>query len=311
MNNQTTNSMKSIRIGTRNSALALWQAREVARHLQNNNYLTDIVPIVSSGDKNLNQPLYSLGITGVFTRDLDTALLNDEIDIAVHSLKDVPTVLPENIELIAHLERDFPQDVLIRKESSRNKEFHELKLATSSLRRRAFWLRNFPNAEFSDIRGNIQTRLQKLEEQDFDATILSLAGIKRMKMDIDYEMLPMMISAPSQGVIAVAGHSHKQEINDIVRKINHKKTQICVEIERDFLNTLEGGCTAPIGAFAEIFDDQIRFKAALCSLDGKNCIATDENFVYNEEENYGKKFAKIVLENGGKELMTEIKGQIK
>lgn len=303
--------MKSIRIGTRNSALALWQAREVARHLQNNNYLTEIVPIVSSGDKNLTQPLYSLGITGIFTRDLDVALLNDEIDIAVHSLKDVPTVLPENIEMISYLERDFPQDVLIRKESAQNKEFHELKLATSSLRRRAFWLKNFPQAEFSDIRGNIQTRLQKLEEGDFDATILSLAGIKRMKMDIDYEMLPFLIPAASQGVIAVAGHFEKTEINEVVRQFtNHTKTQICVEIERSFLNTLEGGCTAPIGAFAEIFDDQIRFKAALCSLDGRNCIATDENFVYEEGENYGKKFAKIVLENGGKELMAEIKNQL-
>jgi hydroxymethylbilane synthase len=127
--------MKSIRIGTRNSALALWQAREVARHLQNNNYLTEIVPIASSGDKNLTQPLYALGITGVFTRDLDIALLNDEIDIAVHSLKDVPTNLPEKLEIVSYLERDFPQDVLIRKESAKNKELHELKLATSSLRR--------------------------------------------------------------------------------------------------------------------------------------------------------------------------------
>ncbi|HBV15494.1 hydroxymethylbilane synthase [Chryseobacterium carnipullorum] len=299
--------MKSIRIGTRNSALALWQAREVARNLQNRNYLTEIIPIVSSGDKNLNQPLYSLGITGVFTRDLDVALLNDEIDIAVHSLKDVPTQLPQNIEIITYLERDFPQDVLIRKESARNKEFHELKLATSSLRRRAFWLKNYPHAEFSDIRGNIQTRLQKLEDGDFDATILSLAGIKRMKMDIDYEMLPLMIPAASQGVIAVAGHSEKTEINEILAQINHKKTQICVEIERNFLSTLEGGCTAPIGAFAEIIENQVRFKAALCSLDGKNCIATDESFEYNETENFGEKFAKIVLENGGKELMTEIK----
>lgn len=310
MNNQTTNSMKSIRIGTRSSALALWQAREVARHLQNNNYLTEIVPIVSSGDKNLNQPLYSLGITGVFTRDLDIALLNDEIDIAVHSLKDVPTLLPQNIEMIAYLERDFPQDILIRKESAKNKELHELKLATSSLRRRAFWLRHFPNTEFSDIRGNIQTRLQKLEDGDFDATILSLAGIKRMKMEIDYEMLPVMISAPSQGVIAVAGHSDKPEINEILKQINHNPTQICVEIERNFLSTLEGGCTAPIGAFAEIIEDQIRFTAALCSLDGKNCIAIDENFEYNLEENFGEKFAKVVLENGGKELMAEIKSQI-
>ena len=304
------NSMKSIRIGTRNSALALWQAREVARHLQNNNYLTEITPIVSSGDKNLNQPLYSLGITGVFTRDLDVALLNDEIDIAVHSLKDVPTQLPHNIELIAHLERDYPQDVLIRRESAKDKEFHELKLATSSLRRRAFWLKHYPDTQFFDIRGNIQTRLQKLEEQDFDATILSLAGIKRMNMDINYEMLPVMIPAASQGVITVAGHSEKPEINEILKTINHKQTQICVEMERNFLSTLEGGCTAPIGAFAEKIENQIRFKGALCSLDGKNYIGIDESFEYNEEENFGEKFANIILENGGRELMAEIKNQL-
>lgn len=302
--------MKSIRIGTRNSALALWQAREVARHLQNRNYLTEIVPIVSSGDKNLNQPLYSLGITGVFTRDLDIALLNDEIDIAVHSLKDVPTQLPENIELIAYLERDYPQDVLIRRESAESKDFHELKLATSSLRRRAFWLKHYPDTEFFDIRGNIQTRLQKLEEQGFDATILSLAGIKRMNMDINYEMLPVMIPAASQGVITIAGHSDKKEINEIVSHINHKQTQICVEIERNFLSTLEGGCTAPIGAFAEKIENQIRFKGALCSLDGKNYIAIDESFEYNDQENFGEKFANVVLENGGRELMAEIKNQI-
>lgn len=302
--------MKSIRIGTRNSALALWQAREVARHLQNNNHLTEIVPIVSSGDKNLNQPLYSLGITGVFTRDLDIALLNDEIDIAVHSLKDVPTQLPENIELIAHLERDFPQDVLIRRKSAKDKEFHELKLATSSLRRRAFWLKHYPDTQFFDIRGNIQTRLQKLEEQEFDATILSLAGIKRMNMDINYEMLPVMIPAASQGVIAIAGHTNKPEINNILQSINHSQTQICVEMERKFLSTLEGGCTAPIGAFAEKFDNQIRFKGALCSLDGKNYIGIDESFEYNEQEDFGEKFANIVLENGGRELMAEIKSQL-
>jgi hydroxymethylbilane synthase len=302
--------MKSIRIGTRNSALALWQAREVARYLQNLNYLTEIVPIVSSGDKNLNQPLYSLGITGVFTRDLDVALLNDEIDIAVHSLKDVPTKLPENIELVAHLPRDFPQDVLIRKESAVGKEFHDLKLATSSLRRRAFWLKYYPETQFSDIRGNIQTRLQKLQDQDFDATILSLAGIKRMNMTIDYEMLPMMIPAASQGVISVAGHSHKPEINEILKKINHYETQICVEIERNFLRTLEGGCTAPIGAFAEKFGNEIRFKGALCSLDGENYIAIDENFEFNAEDNIGEKLANIILENGGKELMAEIKTQL-
>lgn len=304
--------MKSIKIGTRNSPLALWQAREVARNLQNRNFVTDITPIVSTGDKNLTQPLYSLGITGVFTRDLDIALLNKEVDIAVHSLKDIPTELPTNIEIITVLERDYPEDVLVRKKESQTLDLKDLKIATSSLRRRAFWYKEFPGTAISDIRGNVQTRLKKLEENDFDATLFSLAAIKRMELDIEYEQLPMMIPAPAQGVVAICGRADDEEIKEIFKDINHKKTQICIDIERNFLNTLEGGCTAPIGAFAEVNDqNEIRFHARLCSLDGKNSIETDEIFQWNETENFGKILAEKVLNNGGRELMAEIKNQLK
>ena len=300
-----------IRIGTRNSPLAMWQAKEVEQKLQNLGYETVLVPVLSSGDKNLNQPLYSLGITGVFTKDLDIALLNNEIDIAVHSLKDVPTILPQNIEVSAVLERDFPQDVLVRKSSSKNKDLSELKIATSSLRRRAFWSEKFPNTQFSDIRGNVQTRLKKLEEGDFDATLFSLAGIKRMEMELEYEMLDFMISAPSQGVVAISSRVDDVETKAILQKINHKTTQICVEIERNFLRTLEGGCTAPIGAIAVFEENKIKFSGRLNSLDGSKTINVVEEFEYDDSENYCKKFAEFVLENGGKEMMEEIKKQIK
>lgn len=300
-----------IKIGTRNSPLAMWQAKEVEQKLQNLGYETTLVPVLSSGDKNLNQPLYSLGITGVFTKDLDIALLNNEIDIAVHSLKDVPTLLPQNIEISAVLERDFPQDVLVRKSSSKNKDLAELKIATSSLRRRAFWLEQFPNTEFSDIRGNVQTRLKKLEEGDFDATLFSLAGIKRMEMEIDFEFLDFMISAPSQGVVAIASRIDDTETKEILQKINHEETQICVAIERNFLRTLEGGCTAPIGAIAKFNEGKIKFEGKLNSLDGSKAINLVEEFNYNNSENFGEKFANIILENGGKELMEEIKSTLK
>ena len=300
-----------IRIGTRNSPLAMWQAKEVEQKLQNLGYETVLVPVLSSGDKNLNQPLYSLGITGVFTKDLDIALLNNEIDIAVHSLKDVPTILPQNIEVSAVLERDFPQDVLVRKSSSKNKDLSELKIATSSLRRRAFWSEKFPNTQFSDIRGNVQTRLKKLEEGDFDATLFSLAGIKRMEMELEYEMLDFMISAPSQGVVAISSRVDDVETKAILQKINHKTTQICVEIERNFLRTLEGGCTAPIGAIAVFEENKIKFSGRLNSLDGSKTINVVEEFEYDESENYAKKFAEFVLENAGKEMIEEIKKQIK
>ena len=300
-----------IRIGTRNSPLAMWQAKEVEQKLQNLGYETSLVPVLSSGDKNLNQPLYSLGITGVFTKDLDIALLNNEIDIAVHSLKDVPTLLPKNIEISAVLERDFPQDVLVRKSSSKNKDLAELKIATSSLRRRAFWLEQFPETEFFDIRGNVQTRLKKLEEGDFDATLFSLAGIKRMEMELDFEFLDFMISAPSQGVVAIASRIDDVETRKILQKINHEETQICVEIERNFLRTLEGGCTAPIGAIAKFEDNKIYFKGKLNALDGAKTLNLVKEFEYNHSENFGEKFAKIILEKGGKEMMEEIKSQIK
>lgn len=299
--------MKTIRIGTRNSPLALWQAHEVESKLKALGFETEIVPILSSGDKNLDQPLYALGITGVFTKDLDIALLNKEIDIAVHSLKDVPTQLPQNIRISAVLERDFPEDVLVRNNDAEPLDLEVLKIATSSLRRRAFWLKEFPETEFTDIRGNVQTRLKKLDDGIADATIFSLAGIKRMNLDIHYEQIPFLLQAPSQGVVAIASLSDNKELNESLKSISHKETEICVTIEREFLKTLEGGCTAPIGAKAEMVDGQIRFLGRLCSLDGKNCIETDEIFDWNDSENFGEKIALEVLKNGGKELMDEIR----
>lgn len=299
--------MNKLKIGTRNSPLALWQAQEVESKLKTLGVETEIVPIISSGDKNLDQPLYALGITGVFTKDLDIALLNKEIDIAVHSLKDVPTQLPHNIQISAVLERDFPEDVLVRNDDSKPLDIEVLKIATSSLRRRAFWLKEFPETEFADIRGNVQTRLKKLDDGIANATIFSLAGIKRMNLDITYEQIPFLLQAPSQGVVAIASLSDNDKLNERLKTISHKETEICVTIEREFLKTLEGGCTAPIGAKAEMLDGQIRFIGRLCSLDGKNCIETDEIFDWNDSENFGEKIALEVLKNGGKELMDEIR----
>ena len=299
--------MNIIKIGTRNSPLALWQAYEVESKLKEIGFETEIVPIVSSGDKNLTQPLYALGITGVFTKDLDIALLNKDIDIAVHSLKDVPTLLPNSIQISAVLERDFPEDVLVRNNDAEPLDLTVLKIATSSLRRRAFWLKEFPETEFTDIRGNVQTRLKKLDVGIADATIFSLAGIKRMNLDINYEQIPFLLQAPSQGVVAIASLADNEELNKILKSISHNETEICVTIEREFLKTLEGGCTAPIGAKAEMVDGQIRFLGRLCSLDGKDCIETDEIFEWNDSENFGEMIALKVLANGGKEIMDGIR----
>ncbi len=302
--------MKSIKIGTRNSPLALWQAREVARNLQNRNFTTDITPIVSKGDKDLNQPLYQMGLTGIFTRDLDTALLNKEIDIAVHSLKDVPTLLAEGLELVAFLKRDYHQDVLVRSQEAKNKSLDQLTIATSSLRRRAFWSHEFPNTTFTDIRGNVQTRLGKIENGLADATLFSRAGLERLELNVPYEELNFMLCAPSQGVVVVTARKEDTELKEILTGINDVNTQTCVEIERSFLQTLEGGCTAPIGAYAEFIEGQIRFQGRICSLDGKNSITIEKTLEVGDSKAQGVHLGTEFLKDGAKEIMQEIKPRL-
>lgn len=298
-----------IKIGTRNSPLALWQAQEVAQKLHNLGYETTLVPIIASGDKNLTQPLYSMGITGVFTKDLDIALLNKEVDIAVHSLKDVPTQMPKGLSLVAYLERDFPQDVLVRSNSAKGKPLSELVIATSSLRRRAFWKKEFPKTVFVDIRGNVQTRLEKLNGGLADATLFSLAGLKRLDLEIEYEELPFMLCAPSQGVVAVASREEDTDLNEILSGINHQHTQQCVEMEREFLQTMEGGCTAPVGAFARINQGHIHFHARLCSLDGNDCLEVKEILSAENLQGIGAKLALQMLQAGGDAIMQSIRNE--
>lgn len=298
-----------IRLGTRNSPLAMWQAHEVAALLAGHGHAVEIIPVVSAGDKNLSQPLYALGTTGVFTKDLDIALLNRQIDIAVHSLKDVPTQMPAGLNISACLPRDYHQDVLVRSEHSAGKPLEALSIATSSLRRRAFWKRTFREASFFDIRGNVQTRLEKLNSGLADATLFSLAGLKRLEMDLPYEELPFMLSAPAQGVVAVASREDDLDLNQALRAINHEDTELCTTMERDFLRTMEGGCTAPIGAFAEILGSEVRFLARLCSLDGSEMIEMEKILPKKEATDFGSKVAQEMLQQGGEEMMNQIRYQ--
>lgn len=300
--------MKSIKIGTRNSPLAMWQAEKVAAQLQAEGFTTEIIPVVSHGDKNLQEPLYALGITGVFTKDLDIALINKEVDVAVHSLKDVPTALPTGVILSAYLERDYPEDVLIRNAKAKDKPISELSVATSSLRRKSFWLAQFPNTHFTDIRGNVQTRLKKLDDGLADATLLSLAGLKRMEMDIDYEEVPFLLQAPSQGVVCCASLEENTELTEALQKINNPETQKCVEIERSFLRHLEGGCTAPIGAKATLEGDTINFEGRIVNLDGTASVEVIESATWSKD--LGIHFAEIILNNGGKAIMEDIKTRL-
>lgn len=303
--------MKPIRIGTRKSPLALWQAHLVEKKLNEFQIPTEIVPISSEGDLNLKQPIYQLGITGVFTRSLDIALLNHQIDIAVHSLKDVPTLLPEGIELSGFMKRGNPHDILVYKSDDIFQK-EKRTIATGSLRRTSFWLQKYPQDSVVDLRGNVQLRIQKLVESNWDGAIFAYAGLDRSEIlnelvakNLKFKILDWMIPAPSQGIVGITSRSGFE-----MPEISDENSKISANIERQFLNVLEGGCTAPIGAYAEIQDEKIIFKGAILSLDGQKTISVDEVFPTSNFENKGKELAEKCLEKGAKELIQQIKKQI-
>jgi len=233
---------KTIRIGTRDSDLAQYQAHIVQQQLEYLGYKTTLVPIKSSGDVVLDKPLYELGITGIFTRTLDQAMLNNDIDIAVHSLKDVPTILPKGIVQAAVIKRGNVRDTLVYKTNEEFLSAKEAIVATSSLRRRAQWLNRYPTHKIVNIRGNINTRLEKLAQQpDWNAAIFAAAGIGRLGIRPEEALnLNWMIPAPGQGTIMIAALENDETTRTICSEINDHDTEICTTIERQFLNLLEG-----------------------------------------------------------------------
>ena len=300
---------KTIRIGTRDSELALWQANTVKNKLEALGYQTELLPVKSTGDLNLDQPLYEMGITGIFTKTLDVAMVKDQIDIAVHSMKDVPTKLPNGIVQGAVLPRANVSDILIHK----GLDFlsAEGTIATGSLRRKAQWLNRYPTHQVENLRGNVNTRLQKLEDNDWNGAIFAAAGLERINLKPEnFIDLDWMIPAPAQGAMLIVAKENDDFCKDAVAQLNDKNTAICVEIEREFLRVLEGGCTAPIGALATITNETVEFTGALFSLDGKTKLEEKSSFSLNNYKNQGEKAAKAILSNGGKELMANIKAKL-
>ena len=265
-----------IRIGTRKSKLALWQANEVRAALELQGHSCELVLIESNGDQDLNQPLYAMGIQGIFTKTLDTAILNKKIDIAVHSLKDVPTLLPKGIQIKAVLSRGNPMDVLVYN-TSFNAWETDASIGTGSLRRRAQWLRKYPNHKVENLRGNLQKRLEKLNNSEWSGAVFAQAGLERLDLlKVNHEVLEWMLPAPSQGIVGIACMETNRALQEVLEKINCTTTAKCAHIERSFLNTLEGGCTAPIGAHAYFNNDKLYFKGGLFSLDGTIAILHEE-----------------------------------
>ena len=300
--------MANIRIGTRASELAVWQAKKVQEKLKIINISSSIVPISSSGDKDLTKPIYELGITGVFTKEIDIALLNKEIDIAVHSLKDVPTILPLGVRQSAVLKRGSEKDVIIINKSLRDVSNT---IATGSLRRKAQWLSKYNSDTIVSIRGNVYTRLKKLKESDWNGTIMAKAGLDRLNLlPKNYLDLDWMIPAPAQGAISIQNLVENDVITEIIKKINHAETEICTKIERDFLNKLEGGCTAPIGAHAKIINNYIEFSGIILSIDGRDKIEIRETEKIGNNLNIGIKFAEKIIAMGGNKILNSLKNEI-
>jgi hydroxymethylbilane synthase len=304
---------KTIRIGTRDSQLALWQAHTVQKQLQDLGYATEIIAVKSDGDIILDKPLYELGITGIFTKTLDIAMINGQVDIAVHSMKDVPTALPKGIVQAAVLERANVLDILVHKG---NLDFLENTgiIATGSLRRQAQWWNKYPNHTVVDLRGNVNTRMQKLKENDWNGAVFAAAGLERINLKPDsFINLDWMIPAPAQGAMVVLAMENDGFTIDAVSQLNDIETEICTYIERQFLRTLEGGCTAPIGALAKYIEeeDTIEFKGVLLSIDGKQKLEIEKSVDISDWKKLGFNSAQEILENGGAELMKEIKNELK
>ena len=294
---------KIVRLGTRKSALAIWQAKAVEKELNQHNIKTEIVKIKSDGDLNVNKPLYEFGVSGIFTKSLDIALLNNKIDIAVHSLKDVPSKPAKGIEIKSVLKREDPYDVLVIK--NKNVDFKSnLRIATSSVRRKCQWLYKFPNHIIKPIRGNIDTRLKKLFNEDFDGAVFALAGLKRLGFsnNINIKILKWMVPCASQGTIGIAGLKKDKTLDKVLKNINCDMTNRLVNEERQFISLMKGGCSKPISALALRVGDKIYFKTNICTLDSKKSISNISIFKLDEEDIGGKAFRKNI-DLGAKDIL--------
>lgn len=268
--------MKPLRIGTRDSQLAVWQATLVQGLLKQEGIESELVYIKSEGDLDTGTPLYALGVTGVFTKTLDAALLNNRIDIAVHSMKDVPTQMAQGIRQAAVLKRASHKDILVYKGDAGFLEDAQsvATIATGSIRRKAQWLNRYPATVFENLRGNVNTRLRKLEESNWQGAVFAAAGLERIGLRPNNSVdLDWMLPAPAQGAIMVVCREDDDYVFESCQPFNDEATALCTKIEKDFLRVLMGGCSTPISALAQTKATHIRFEGNICSTDGKDLVS--------------------------------------
>ncbi len=306
---------QTIRIGTRGSKLALWQANHVADLIRPSGYRTEIIPIETKGDKILDVTIAKIGSKGVFTEEIEAKLLDGTIDIAVHSAKDLSSSIPDELELIAFTEREAANDVVL----SINKKFSlkndHITIGTSSTRRVAFVKHFYPQAKTIPIRGNLQTRISKLESGECDALILAYAGVHRMGYDyLIREKIETSYFVPPVGQGSIAIECHKKlsfEKKEMINRwVNHVETEDCIRAERAFLKTLEGGCSIPSFGYAWMEGPLITLKAGIISLDGREIIKIKRSSTIEDGKELGKGIAIEVLANGGDKILLEIREKV-
>lgn len=298
----------NLRIGTRKSKLALWQANFVKEKLESRGYGVELLLITTTGDKILDAPLAKVGGKGLFVKEIEEALLRGEIDLAVHSLKDVPMSLPEGLTLGAITEREEPFDVLISREGKSLEALPEgAVIGTSSLRRQVQIRRKRPDLKVEVLRGNVDTRLRKLEEGIYNAIVLAYAGIKRMGLEERItQVLSDFIPAVGQGSLAIEIREGDERVLDAIAFLDHRKSRLRAECERAFLRELQGGCQVPIGAYAWLEGGRLRLKAFVSDLEGRRFLEGMEEGSPEMAEHIGIRLAKRLLEEGGRDILREI-----
>ncbi len=302
-----------IKIGTRGSKLAIFQAEQVKKSIEKLflDFDVELKIIKTKGDKILDVSLDKIGDKGLFTKELETALLKNEIDIAVHSLKDLPTALPDGLVLGGVMKRDEVRDVLI---SKNGKKLNELSgndiIATSSLRRKAQLLNYNHNFKITDIRGNVDTRLKKMEEGYCTALVIAGAGVIRLGLEnkiTEFIRPDIMLPAVSQGIIAIECREDDGFIMETLKKISHKETMIVAKAERSFLKTLEGGCQIPVACYTSVVRDVFKITGYISDLKGETVLKKGLAGSFSEAETIAVRLANIMLNYGGRNILEEMR----
>ncbi len=304
-------SARALRIGTRASALALWQANRVADLIraQPGAPAVELVHIKTEGDLRTDIPLWAAGGRAFFTREIDRVQLAGEVDIAVHSLKDLSTLIAEGLELAAVLEREDPRDALLTREGVMLRDLPTgARVGTSSLRRRAFLLRARPDLTLVELRGNVPTRIERLTQGKYDAIVLATAGLKRLGMSahITAHLAPSdMPPAVSQGAIGVCARVGDEAALKWLRSLDHASTRVAVTAERALLRRIEGGCQVPLGALATLEGEQLHLYASVCSLDGSVSVECRDQAATADAAALGVRVAEQLLARGAGDLIAQ------